>query len=142
MSWTPLLTIGAAVAVVFILKRTGQISARDALAHLRNGALIIDVRSPGEFSTGHLPGAINLPLDDIETALPVKVKDKSRPLLLHCASGVRSGMAQRTWIHHNFFNNFPDTRQNNCSAIQIGLPFLRRTCDSKPDTAPCAASIR
>jgi poly(beta-D-mannuronate) lyase len=30
-------------------------------------------------------------------------------------------MAQRTWIHHNFFNNFPNTRQNNCSAIQIGV---------------------
>jgi hypothetical protein len=30
-------------------------------------------------------------------------------------------MAQRTWIHHNFFNNFPDTHQNNCSAIQIGV---------------------
>jgi len=32
-----------------------------------------------------------------------------------------SGMAQRTWIHHNCFTNFPDTHQNNCSAIQIGL---------------------
>jgi phage shock protein E len=71
------------------------ISARDALAQLRNGALIIDVGSHGEFSTGHLPGAINLPLDEIETALPAKGKDKSRPLLLHCASGMRSGMAQR-----------------------------------------------
>jgi hypothetical protein len=30
-------------------------------------------------------------------------------------------MAQRTWIHHNFFNNFPDTHENNCSAIQIGV---------------------
>jgi poly(beta-D-mannuronate) lyase len=30
-------------------------------------------------------------------------------------------MAQRTWIHHNCFTNFPDTHQNNCSAIQIGV---------------------
>ena len=30
-------------------------------------------------------------------------------------------MAQRTWIHHNFFNNFRDTHENNCSAIQIGV---------------------
>ena len=95
MSWTPLLTIGAVVAVVFILKRTGQISARDALVHLRDGALIIDVRSPGEFNSGHLPGAINLSLDEIETTLPAKVKDKSRPLLLHCASGMRSAAVQR-----------------------------------------------
>jgi phage shock protein E len=106
MNWTPLLTIGAVVAVVFILKRTGQISARDALAHLRNGALIIDVRSPGEFNSGHLPGAINLPLDDIETSLPTKVKDKSRPLLLHCASGMRSGMAQRKLKGLGYTNAF------------------------------------
>jgi hypothetical protein len=32
-------------------------------------------------------------------------------------------MAQRTWIHQNIFTNFPDTHQNNCSAIQIGLSF-------------------
>ncbi|HTX22955.1 MAG TPA: polysaccharide lyase 6 family protein [Candidatus Aquilonibacter sp.] len=32
-----------------------------------------------------------------------------------------SGMAQRTWIHLNLFTNYPDTHQNNCSAIQIGL---------------------
>jgi hypothetical protein len=30
-------------------------------------------------------------------------------------------MAQRTWIHQNIFTNFPDTHQNNCSAIQIGV---------------------
>ena len=106
MSWTPLLTIGAVVAVVFILKRTGQISARDALAHLRNGALIIDVRSSGEFNSGHLPGAINFPLDDIETALPAKVKDKSRPLLLHCASGMRSGKARRKLQGLGYTNAF------------------------------------
>jgi len=32
-------------------------------------------------------------------------------------------MAQRTWIHHNFFNNFRDTHENNCSAIQIGVSW-------------------
>lgn len=32
-----------------------------------------------------------------------------------------TNMAQRTWIHHNCFTNFPDMHQNNCSAIQIGL---------------------
>jgi phage shock protein E len=95
MNWTTTLIITAVVAVVFMLKTAGQISAKDALAHLKNGALVIDVRSPGEFNSGHLSAALNLPLDEIETALPRRVPDKNQVLLLHCQSGMRSGMAQR-----------------------------------------------
>jgi rhodanese-related sulfurtransferase len=61
---------------------------------LKNGALVIDVRSSGEFASGHLPVAINVPLDEIETVLPQRVKDKNQVLLLHCQSGTRSGMAK------------------------------------------------
>jgi rhodanese-related sulfurtransferase len=94
MNWTPFLILAAIVAVVLIMKKAGQISTTEALAHLKNGALVIDVRSPGEFSSGHLAKAINIPLDEIETALPKRVKDKNQVLLLHCASGMRSGMAK------------------------------------------------
>ena len=94
MNWTFLLLIAAIVAVVFMLKRAGQISAKDALAKLKNGALVIDVRSPAEFNSGHLSVAINLPLDGIETTLPRRVPDKNQVLLLHCQSGMRSGMAK------------------------------------------------
>ena len=95
MNWTPLLIIPVVVAIVFAMKRAGQISVQDALAHLKDGALLIDVRSPGEFNSGHLPTAINIPLDEIETILPRRVKDKSQVLLLHCLSGGRSGIAQQ-----------------------------------------------
>ena len=94
MNWTTTLIIAAVVAVIFMMKKSGQISAKDALEKLKNGALVIDVRSPGEFNSGHLPIAINIPLDEIETALPKRVKDKNQVLLLHCASGMRSGMAK------------------------------------------------
>jgi phage shock protein E len=95
MNWTTTLIIAAVIAVVFMLKRAGQISAKDALAHLKNCALVIDVRSPGEFNSGHLPVAINIPLDEIETVLPKRVPDKNQVLLLHCQSGMRSGMAKK-----------------------------------------------
>jgi len=77
------------------MKRAGQISPKDALAYLKSGALVIDVRSPGEFNSGHLPAAINLPLDEIETLLPRRVNDKNQVLLLHCQSGMRSGAARQ-----------------------------------------------
>jgi phage shock protein E len=94
MNWRILIIISV-VAVVFIgLKRTGLVSARAAREYLKNGALVIDVRTVGEFNSGHLPNAINIPLDEIETVLPGRVKDKNQVLLLHCQSGMRSGMAK------------------------------------------------
>jgi len=50
----------------------------------------IDVRSTSEFSSGHIPGAVNIPLDEIETRLSDVAKD--RPLLLICQSGKRAEM--------------------------------------------------
>ena len=84
MNWTTTLVIAVVVVVIFILKKAGQISAKDARAHLKNGALVIDVRSRGEFNSGHLPNAVNIPLDEIETILPQRVKDKNQVLLLQC----------------------------------------------------------
>jgi phage shock protein E len=106
MNWTPLLIVAAVLAIVFMMKRAGQISVQDALAHLKNGALVIDVRSPGEYNSGHLPTAINIPLDEIETALPRRVKDKNQVLLLHCASGMRSGVARQKLKAMGYTNAF------------------------------------
>jgi phage shock protein E len=94
MNWTFLSVFLGVLAVFLVLKRSGQISAKDARTHLKNGALVVDVRTPAEFNSGHLTGAINLPLDEIEAALPRLVKDKSQVLLLHCQSGMRSGVAK------------------------------------------------
>jgi len=106
MNWTVALIVAAVVAVVLIMKKSGQIPAQDAVAHLKSGALVIDVRSRGEFASGHLARAINLPLDEIETALPERVKDKSQVLLLHCASGMRSGVARQKLQALGYTNAF------------------------------------
>jgi phage shock protein E len=105
-NWTPFLVFAAIAAVFFIVKKSGQISAKDARAYLKNGALVIDVRTPGEFNSGHLSQAVNIPLDEIETAVPKRVKDKNQPLLLHCASGMRSGMAKRKLKAMGYTNAF------------------------------------
>jgi phage shock protein E len=95
MNWTEEILILAIVVILYsIWKRSSQISTGSAVEHLKNGALLIDVRSPAEFSSGHLPNAINLPLGEIETELPRRVKDKNQVLLLHCQSGMRSGAAK------------------------------------------------
>jgi len=107
MNWIPFLIFAGVIAVVFMMKKAGQIPAKDALTCLKNGALVIDVRSHGEFNSGHLPRAINIPLDEIATAVPARVPNKEQVLLLHCASGMRSGMARgklRSLGYANVFN--------------------------------------
>lgn len=69
-----------------------RISVEEALEMQSNGALVIDVRRPDEWITGHVAGAIHIPVDDVlseaEGQLP-----KDRDLLFICAAGVRSGLA-------------------------------------------------
>ena len=89
-----LLIFAAIVAVVIMTKKSTQISDKDALQYLQTGGLVIDVRSPDEFGSGHLERAINIPLDEIETTLATRVNDRNQVLLLHCASGMRSAMAK------------------------------------------------
>jgi rhodanese-related sulfurtransferase len=53
--------------------------------------IVIDVRTPGEYADGHLPGAHNIPLDDLEHAMPaLREAADARDLLVVCASGNRS----------------------------------------------------
>jgi rhodanese-related sulfurtransferase len=55
---------------------------------------VIDVRTPGEYASGHLPGAHNIPLDALDTALPALKEAAARgDLLVVCASGARSAQA-------------------------------------------------
>jgi len=95
MNWTTILVAIGVVLVFIALKRSGQISVNDARTYLKNGAIVVDVRSPGEFNSGHLPIALNIPLDDIVTALPKRVADTNQVILLHCQSGMRSSLAQK-----------------------------------------------
>lgn len=58
-----------------------------------NGATIIDVRSPQEFKSGHPSNSINIPLDQIPSKIS-KIKKMKEPIIVCCASGMRSGRAK------------------------------------------------
>lgn len=59
---------------------------------LENGALIVDVRSRGEFQGGHVAGSQNIPLNELSASLS-KLKAKNKPVIFCCASGMRSSSA-------------------------------------------------
>jgi len=63
-------------------------------APVQDGPLIVDVRTPAEFATGAYPGAINIPLDEVQNRV-AEFGAKDRDITVYCASGGRSGYAQR-----------------------------------------------
>jgi len=95
MKWTVLFVVAALVVIFVLMKKSGQVAPEDVVTHLKQGAVVIDVRSPEEYNSGHLRNAINIPLDGIEAAVPQRFTDKQQVLLLHCQSGMRSAMAVR-----------------------------------------------
>lgn len=60
---------------------------------LKEGAIIVDVRTKGEYSGGHIKGSINLPLNTLGSQLD-KLKDKNQVIITCCASGMRSASAK------------------------------------------------
>lgn len=60
---------------------------------IKEGAMIIDVRTPGEYSGGHIRGSVNIPLDQLSKQLG-KLKKKDQAIITCCASGMRSSSAK------------------------------------------------
>lgn len=58
-----------------------------------NGAVIVDVRTKGEYVGGHVKGSVNIPLDQLRNNLK-KFKNKEQPIITCCASGMRSASAK------------------------------------------------
>ena len=64
------------------------------------GAIVIDVRSSGEYSGGHIKGSINIPLGNLTQNLSTLKKDK--PIITCCASGMRSASAKNVLVSNGF----------------------------------------
>lgn len=95
MDWTIVIVAVMVIAIFSLLKRLTFVSAETARQYLAQGALVIDVRSPEEFRSGHVPNALNISLGELRESLPRRVQDKNQVLLLYCLSGARSGMARQ-----------------------------------------------
>ena len=72
----------------------GELTAEAAVQLInRQKAVVIDVCETNEFAAGHVGGAKNIPLNQLEEKLPTVVKNKALPVILVCQSGARSGRA-------------------------------------------------
>src|SRR5450759_269618 len=67
-------------------------------------ALFIDARTPGEYASGHVEGALNLPLDRFVQNYASVAPDKSKQIVVYCHSGARSGQAMQFLCQQNYEN--------------------------------------
>ena len=79
----------------------GLIDGATAQQLQQRGVTVVDVRSADEFQGGHVPGAINIPHDQI-AARSAEVGPKGEPVLLYCRSGRRSGIAAAELVKQGF----------------------------------------
>ena len=75
-----------------ILKKIFGGTSVDFKALVKEGAMIIDVRTPAEFKGGHVKGAVNIPLQSLQANFSKIPKNKT--IITCCASGMRSGSAK------------------------------------------------
>ncbi len=100
-----------------------EIDAAATRARLDDGDVaLVDVREAAEWSQGHIPGAVHVPRGNLESRIESAVSDRSRPVVLYCASGSRSAFAARTLLELGYEDvaslagGFTDWRRN-------GFPF-------------------
>lgn len=87
-----------------LLKNLFGIQPNVNLAELvKEGAIILDVRTKAEFESGHIRGAVNIPLDKLHANVN-KLKGKSKAIITCCASGARSATAKGVLTNNGFTN--------------------------------------
>ncbi len=93
IGWIAYSAVFVSLIAFMRMRRSGQVSKDAAAEYIKHGAVIVDVRSPGEYSRGHLSQALNMPVEEVASLLPGKITDKNRVILIHCQSGMRSKKA-------------------------------------------------
>ena len=87
-----LLVVAGLFLALMVYRALGRVKPGEARALVAAGARLVDVRSPGEFASGHLPGAVNIPVGELASRTG-EVGAKDRPVVLYCRSGARSASA-------------------------------------------------
>lgn len=73
-----------------------EVDTAGAADLIEQGWLVLDVREPDEYDQGALPGAVHIPRGHLEAQVEGKLLDKTKPVVIYCAGGVRSAFAAKT----------------------------------------------
>ena len=130
----------AAVAVSFAALADGELAplSQDAyMAMPKSGAqapFVLDVRAPEEFVTGHVPGAVNIPYDQVATRVAEIPKDKD--VVLYCRSGRRAAMAAEVLAAQGY------TRLKHLEGDMPAWIAQGRPVETPKDATACIAALK
>ena len=97
-----LVVLALLVVVVLYLKLTAvRISGPEAHAMVEKGALLLDVRSEGEYANGAIEGSLNIPIHELAGRMD-ELGNKDGEIVIYCQSGGRSAMAKRLLESNGF----------------------------------------
>jgi sulfur-carrier protein adenylyltransferase/sulfurtransferase len=88
-----------------IKSRIDEVDPSAVREQLGNGAVVVDVREPEEWGTGHIPGAKHVPKSFLESRIEGTAPDRDQHVILYCQSGNRSAWAARTMIEDLGYGN-------------------------------------
>jgi rhodanese-related sulfurtransferase len=89
------------VAVLYMKLTAVRVAGSDARALVADGALLVDVRSTGEYAGGAIEGSINIPIQELAGRME-ELGDKNGEIVIYCQSGGRSAMAKRLLESNGF----------------------------------------
>jgi rhodanese-related sulfurtransferase len=97
---------GGLVACSQADSETGAVESQVLAARIASGdaPLILDVRTPAEFAKGHIPGAINIPHDELAGRVEELGVDRDAEVVVYCRSGRRAGVAESVLVESGFSN--------------------------------------
>ena len=103
MLWKIVLGVIAVLAagVLYIKLSAVRVPAEDARKLVASGAMLLDVRTEGEYEDGGIDGSVNIPIQELPGRLD-ELGDKNHPIIVYCQSGGRSAMAKRLLESNGF----------------------------------------
>ncbi len=121
-----LLLLGAVVASACQHPSTqvGSIAAADLAQRVASGKapVVLDVRTPAEFAAGHIPGAINIPHDELAARLSEIPAAKTTEIVVHCQAGGRAAKAEAVLAQAGY-TDVLDLQGHMSGWAQQGLPL-------------------
>ena len=88
------IVVAAAAFVAFGGPGKTNVSGEEAHQLVKQGAFLLDVRTEGEFAGGHVDGAVNIPVQVLDSRLASLPAKKDATIVVYCQSGRRSAMAR------------------------------------------------
>lgn len=106
--------------------KVNSVSVQEANTLINQGALVVDVRGPEAYGARHIPGALNVPLDALRTAIPAALAGSiAKPVVVYCGDGVTIGPQGTALLNKAGYTKAVNVDQGIQGWAAAGLPIAK-----------------